>query len=213
MSFTFSCTSAGRSNNQGQTNDSLVPEKNVQLSDNEKANLNSYFTAFSEIHLPVFTQNNLPDSVLIQFGVYYNYRKHFKMFKQIAVGSKASIGEVQVAGTAFHFFGVAIKKHQPSEGIVYSKNNYIIANSDGEAYRFSQIRSLSDAGNGVFNANIEIFSASSGFTGDINASPETWISASAGEDAPISEGKMKAKIRKIEEKGTIRYVLLEYVNI
>ncbi len=192
--------------------DSLPPQRTVQLSTAEKSGLTLFFTSFSEIYLPTFSQDKVPDSLLIQFGVYYNYRKHFKTFKQIPKDSKASIDETLVADTAYRFFGQKIKKHQSIEGIEYKNNNYLIYNSDGEVYRFSQILELTDLGDGVFQATIEIFDASSGFTGDINANPETWKTA-GDTDIPKSEGKMKTKIRKVNEKGKTGYVLLEYLKL
>lgn len=208
-----SCKSNSNSDNQESNQYSLVNHKTVELSAIEKANLNNFFTSFSEIYLPTFSQNNIPDSVLIQFGVYYNYRNNFKMFKQIPEDSKASINQVQVADTAFKFFSQKIKKHQAIEGVVYNNSNYVIYNADGEAYRFSQVLEMVDLGEGVYQATIEIYSASSGFTGDINGNPKTWITNESVGDVPKSEGKMKAKIRRVNEQGKTRYVLLEYLDL
>jgi hypothetical protein len=208
-----SCNTTNGSGVQANNQDSIPVGKTLELTNHDKADLNRFFTCFSEIHLPFFTKDNIPDSVLIRFGVYYNYRNHFDMFKQLESGAKASIGENQVADTAFRFFGSKINKHQAIEDIAYKKNNYIIFNSDGEVYRFSQVRELSDTGEGVFDAMVEIFSASSGFTGDINASPEKWKSAGNDEEIPSSEGKIKAKIKKITEQGKTNYILLEYQSL
>jgi hypothetical protein len=208
-----SCNTSNSSEGQTNSQDSLSSGKAIQLTNQEKAELNSYFTCFSEIHTAFFKKDNIPDSVLIRFGVYYNYRNHFDKFKQLEAGAKASIGEKQVADTAVRFFGAKIIKHQAIEDIEYKNNSYIIFNSDGEAYRFSQIRELTDTGQGIYDALIEIFSASSGFTGDINSSPEKWKSSGNEEEVPTSEGKIKAKIKKIEEQGKTRYILLEYLSL
>lgn len=212
IAITCSCGNATNLNNNQSKQDSISSEKKVLLSDTEIKNLNAYFTSFSEIYLPEFSKGEIPDSILIKFGVFYNYRNHFNMFKQIAAGSKASILETQVNDTVFKFFGIKISKHQSVEGIEYSNQKYIIANSDGEAYRFSQLRELSDLGSGLFIATIEIFSVSSGFTGDVNAIPETWKTETSGDEIPESEGKMKAIIRKTTENGENKYVLIEYLK-
>jgi hypothetical protein len=208
----ISCNSATNSNCSQSKQDSVCSEKKVTLSDTKIKNLNAYFTCFSEIYLPEFSKGNITDSILIQFGVYYNYRNHFSAFKQIAEGSKASISEIQVADSAFKFFGIKISKHQSIDEIEYNNKKYIIVNSDGEAYRFSQLRELSDIGGGLYSAIIEIYSASSGFTGDVNASPETWKTNTDEAEIPASEGKMKAIIRKTTKNGDNKYVLLEYLK-
>jgi len=207
------CNSASNSDNQGTNQDSLTNQNAVQLSANEKSELNNFFTSFSEIYLPAFSQNNVPDSVLIQFGVYYNYRKNFKMFNQIPDGSKASIAEKQVVDTAVYYFGQKIKKNQAVQGIEYKNNNYLIYNSDGEAYRFSQVIELFNLGDGIYQATIQIFSASSGFTGDINGDSKTWKTTEGEGNIPKNEGKMSAKIRKVDAQGKTRYVLLEYLDL
>lgn len=208
----ISCNNATNSNSNQSKQDSISSEKKVALSDTEIKNLNAYFTSFSEIYLPEFSKRNIQDSILIQFGVYYNYRNHFNMFKQIKAGSKASISEMQVNDTVFKFFGIKISKHQSIEGVEYNNKKYIIVNSDGEAYRFSQLRTLSDIGDGLFSATIEIYIASSGFTGDVNADPETWKTNTDEAEMPESEGKMKAIIRKTVENGDNKYVLIEYLK-
>jgi len=207
-----SCNNADNSSRSEKAKDSISKEKKIILTNSEIKNLNQFFTCFSEIHLPSFSGDNVPDSILIQFGVYYNYRKHFEMFKQITEASRASISEIPVIDTAFKFFGFKINKHQSIEGIEYKNKNYIIPNSDGEVYRFSQVRELIEANKGIFNAIVEIYSASSGFTGDINSDPDSWKTVLESDEIPKSEGKINAKIRKVEEQGRIRYILLEYLN-
>ncbi|MDF1548149.1 MAG: hypothetical protein P1P88_10035 [Bacteroidales bacterium] len=187
-------------------------ETELKLSEVEKNELNSFFTEFSEIYLPTFKKDNVPDSALIIFGIYYNYRHNYKVFTQTNQ-AYARIPEKMVSDKASEFFGIKIRKHQAFNGIEYNKNNYIVQIGDGEAYRFSQVRQLFDNGNGLLTAVIEIFNGSSGFTGDINGNPKTWKSSENSDDIPLSVGKMKATLKRITEHGKTRYELLEYLDL
>jgi len=207
-----SCNNDSNTNTSEIKFDSVPSKKVIELSEHEALILNRFFTSFSEIYLPEFSNKQVSDSVLIQFGVHYNYRHNYNAFKQIKASSQASISEKVVADTAFKFMGVTIKKHRSIDEIEFKNKNYIIDNADGEAYRFSQVLEMTDLGNNLYSATIEIFIVGSGFTGDINASPETWNSDENEEGIPDSEGKMKAIIRKIEGDGNVRYVLVEYLK-
>lgn len=92
-------------------------------------------------------------------------------------------------------------KHQQLEGIEYRNKVYTILNADGEAFRFSQIRELTESDNRLLNATIEIFTVSSGFTVNINANPVSWKSVSNEQEIPQSKCKMKAIIKTVEEQG------------
>lgn len=204
-------TTTNTDNNQSEQISDTIGKK-AELSKAEQNKLNAFLTNFSEVHLYEFSKDNLPDSVLIEFGVYYNYRNHFRAFKQLQDGLEASISETMVTDTAFKFFDVRIKNQQSVYGIEYKDGNYIIGNSDGEAFRFSQVKELFDAGNELLSATFEIYSCSPGFTGDINVDPETWESNPEEEEIPQSEGLMKALVRKATVNGETKYTLVEYLK-
>jgi hypothetical protein len=184
-----------------------------KLTTAEKNNLNRFFTDFTEINTESFAKDALNDRIKITFAVYHNYRNNFKTFEQINNGADACIGEDLVARTANQYFGSKILKNQSTSDIYYENKKYKIQNSDGESFRFAQTESLIDQGNDIYTATILVFSAGSGWTGDINAAPETWKIGNDKDEIPQSDVKMKAVVKKITENGESHFVLLEFLNL
>jgi len=186
--------------------------KPVNLTSAEKAEWNAYFTFFSEIFTAPFQQDSISDKDLIHFGVFYNLRYHYKLFQPIDE-NKSTIRQDQVADTAMKYFGKKINVHQNIPDVEYNNKLYIIQLADGEAFPFSQIESLVDNGNGIFVATLNIFTASSGWTGDINANPDIWKKNNQGEDVPQFSGKMIATIKKSDDKAGNKYILIAYKKL
>jgi hypothetical protein len=208
-----SCNMGTKHSDKKSGNDSLTTKNEMKLDPAEKGLLNHFFTGFSEINTKPFTKDDVSDKMLIHFGVYYNYRNHFKLFEQTNSGANSRIREDQVADTSMKFFDVKIKKHQSIDGIEYKNKMYTIQNADGEAYRFSQVEKISMTDDGLYLVIIKIYNASSGWTGDINAKPEVWKAVANGEPIPEIEGKMKATIKKITDSNGGHYVLVEYLQL
>jgi len=76
-------------------------------------------------------------------------------------------------------------------------------------YRFSKVETLIENKKNEFSAIVQIYKASSGWTGDINSSPDVWKQENSA-DVPQKDIKMKALLRKISENGKSRYILLSY---
>jgi hypothetical protein len=193
-----------------------TPQKAVdvfsKLSPDEKAEFNRFFTDFSEIYTEPFASEGLNDIIMIRFGVYHNYRNNYDAFEQDSTGMMARINEKLVDETVSQFFGSHISKHQATNEITYENKMYGIQNADGEAYRFSRLDSLFDTGDDVYTAYVSVYVASSGWTGDINASPESWKQNSDSDDIPQLDCKMKSTIKKITENEKTRYILIDYLK-
>ncbi len=183
-----------------------------QLSNLEKNNLNDFFSNFSKIYTDTFSQGKLTDKIKINFAVYYNYRNNFKALEIVNEGNNAALSADITSKTAEEFFGEAINKNQPIENIAFENNKYVIRMGDGERFLFAQILSLSDMGNDIFDATMQIYAAGSGWAGDPNAAPEVWKNQGEEIDQlPVPEVKMKAKLKKISTNGIAKYNLLGFL--
>jgi hypothetical protein len=182
-----------------------------KLSVQEKNKLNDFFSEFSKIYTDTFSQGKLTDKIKINFAVYYNYRNNFKALEIVNEGNNAAISENIVSKTTEEFFGEKINKNQSVENIAFENNKYIIQQGDGERFLFAQILSLTDKGNDLFDATMQIYAAGSGWSGNPNAAPETWKTSDEIDQLPIPEIKMKAKLKKNSKTETAKYILLEFL--
>jgi hypothetical protein len=184
--------------------------KEVKLQSAELKKLNTFFSNFSEVFLKPFSKESITDKELIYFGVMHNERNNYKLFEK-ASDYKIRIKESNVNGSALKYFGREIKKHQSIEGIEYKNGYYYIPEADGEAYSFSQVQQLFDNGNDYYTVYLNIYTASSGWTGDDNGTSADW--KKRGEEIPELTGKMKATIlKKNGPKGEDLYNLIDYVK-
>lgn len=196
-----------------QSIDTVTAQEEIKLSQAEKNELNKYFSYFSEIYMNPFNIDAIADKDMIFFAIYHNYRHNSKIFKLSADGLKAKIKDNYIDETAMKFFGKTIGKHFASDGIAYKNNYYEIEQSGGEAFVFSQVDKFIDNGNGNFTANVNVFTASSGWTGDVNGTPGDWKKTAEGDDMPVLTGKIKATVKKVNENGNSRYILVEYKEV
>ncbi|HPJ42296.1 MAG TPA: hypothetical protein PLY21_08230 [Spirochaetota bacterium] len=191
-----------------------TPGKEVKLTPSEKKQLNTFFSNFSEVFVEPFVKDKISDIKLIEFSIYHNYKNNEKRFvkggKEYQVKIKASYIEESV----MKYFGKKIAKHQSVEdrGIEYRDGWYYTTDATGEEYDFSQVVSLTDNGGNMFTAVVNVYSAGSGWVGDVHASEKEWRKADP-DDVPQATGKMKATLQKVTEKGKSRYILIDYIKM
>ena len=170
----------------------------VKLDAAAKKKLNTFFSNFSEAYVPSFTADSLSDDILINFGQRHSYINKYKSLKSSKDGLNKLVPSSLIDTATEKYCGVKVKSHK--------EKTYSVLEADGEAFTFSQIRSLVDNGDGTFTAKGEIFSGSSGFMGDPHGTPEEW--AKADEDADCYQ-EFEALLKKSPSDKS-RYVLLQY---
>lgn len=199
---TDSKLSSESSDTDKKVNESTVVKLNIE----DKKALNTFFSNFSETDLKSFTlDKGASDEELIRFGIMHNYINKFSNFEKLDEYN-VKIKKEFVDETSKKYFGKTILNHKAVEGIKFSKGFYSIPLADGEAYTFSQIDQLFDIGEQKYKAEVTVFTASSGWTGDSHADPATY---GKEVDGPKVAYKVKAVILK-NEMG--KYTLLEYVR-
>ncbi|MFX4261530.1 hypothetical protein ACOBQJ_04935 [Pelotomaculum propionicicum] len=184
---------------------SVIQEKEIDMDMDTRKKLNTFFSNFSEVSLAPFERGKISQSELIRFGIYHNWLNNYNLFT--IEGSKAYIDEAAVYSSIKKYFGLDVDK--PVNEFSYSNGMYQITAATGEAYRFSQIAKLVDKGNGYYEADVNVYEASSGFTGNPHGSLDEWKREAEGPyDIPEVIGMMKATIKKAEDG---RYILVDYL--
>lgn len=199
--FIPSC-SGGSINSNSSAKDSTAQ---VTLSDEDRIELNAFFTQLSKNMFSPVTDTAFTDTDLISFGVMYNYNNEPKRFEKIDEFN-TKIKSEYVDSAVSLYFGRKIKQHASVQGIEFGNGFYTITEASGEAMYFSQIESLNQNSDATFSAVAANFVAGSGACVDINDSPTQWT----GDDKPEFMGKVSARLKKVIHQNTSRYVLLEY---
>ena len=182
--------------------------KEIKMDANMKKQLDTFFSNFSEAYVEPFDQGKIEDDNLIRFGVLHVILNNAKLIETKGDNNYGYIKAENIDGATLYFFGVKPQNHTSIDGYTYENGYYKFPKASGEVYTFSQIDKLSDLGNGTCQAEVSIYTASSGFTGDSHGTLEQW--KAGGEDTPQLNKKISAAIQKIKDNGNERYILLEY---
>lgn len=184
-------------------------EREIQLNQVEWKRLNTFFSNFSEVFLWPFEKGQISNKDLISFGVYHNKRNNYKLFQRYNF-NYLKLDKKYVEATVEKYFGIKSIIHESSGDITYKDGYYILPDGDGEAFVFSQVTKFIDIGNGYYVAYLNIYVASSGFTGDPHGNLKIWQEDDEG-DIPMLRQKMKATVQKVASNGSSRYILVEYL--
>jgi hypothetical protein len=186
--------------------------KEMKLKPAEKKLLNTLFSNFSEVFVEPFKKNEISDSALIQFALSHNYLNNNKFFVKGGDEYQVKIKASYIDSAALKFFGRKIVKHQSVGEIDYKDGWYYTTDATGEAYFFSQIVNLYDNGKSMYTATVNIYSAGSGWTGNVHGDEKEWKKASP-DDVPELSEVMKCTLQKVKENGKSRYILVDYIKI
>ncbi|WP_295455338.1 hypothetical protein [uncultured Thiodictyon sp.] len=170
----------------------VMAQSEVTLDPAQQKALNVFFSNFSEADLRSFTPQTLSDATLLEFALAHNLINRLKSLQKSKDGYSVIITSEQVDRAAEKYFGKRLTHHRSS--------TYTQPLADGEAYTFSQVRSLADLGGHTYLANGVIYS---GDTPNPHGTPAQWQQAG---EAVAQVGSFVAKIKSVGE----RYVLIEY---
>ena len=166
----------------------------LEISNNEREKLNTFFSNFSEVYMEPFDEQTLSDADIIRFAVSHNYINNYKRFESSG-DYTAKIKKEFIEESAEKYFGRKITSHQSTEYIKYTNGYYYKEEAGGGEYIFSEIEELFEAGDNYYFAIVNIYMASSGWDGSLS-----------GDDTPELYNKMTAYITKKNNK----YILNEY---
>lgn len=189
----------------------MFGQQAIRLTPAEQQKFNTFFSNFSEAFVPPFSRKTgCKNEDLIRFGVFHNRINRLDLWKKTGDGSSSRIPARTIEESIDRFFGPKKVRHQNvDDSITYRGGYYYFPNADGEAITFSQMSRLRKGSRQEeFVAEVQVYRAPNGWDGDPQASPSTWKDAGGGKPERIE--RRTATIRKVTEKGAIRFILVEY---
>jgi hypothetical protein len=182
--------------------------REIQLGKEEWKKLNVFFSNFPEVFLYPFSEGEITNDELLRFGIAHNYLNNPNLIEEFS-STSGRLSAKYVEASIKKYFGIAQVIHHSIDWHDYKDGYYSIRYASGEAYCFSQVTKLIDVGEGDYVAYVNEYIASSGFTGDPHGTESLWEKHE--ENPPDLRLRARAIIRKVNEDGKSRYVLLEYL--
>ncbi|MBM7870784.1 hypothetical protein JOC70_002278 [Clostridium pascui] len=181
--------------------------KEVVIDTKLQESLNTFFTYFSEANIKDFKENELTEEEMINFSVYYNFIHAFDKFTVIKERCCALIESKYVKESESYFFGKQASKHKSTSQYELLDNRYKVFLANKGQLTISKTDKLYDLGNGEYLAELSIYNVN-GFEEDLKGIFEE---LKKGDSKFIKiKGKKIAKIKKINENGNERFILLSY---
>ena len=145
----------------------------AELDAAQRDKLDTFFSNFAEAHVDSFVVNNeIPMDTFVNFGVEHNLlNRHYDLVN--VNDGYSGVKKEAVEAAVYKYFGRRIDA--VSSGRYKLTNNlYIVPKAGGEAVRFAQVADWNESGNGVWTGLANIYTASSGFAGDLHGTAEQW---------------------------------------
>jgi hypothetical protein len=187
-----------------------IEGKEIKLNLVQWKKLNTYFSNFSEVFFEPFSEGQLSNEEIIRFGVSHNIRNNESLIENVDE-NHGRLAAKYVEASVEKYFGIKHIDHKSVPGYRFKNGYYIVSWGSGEAYCFSQVTKLIDIGDDCFIAYTNEYVASSGFTGDPNGSAKDWEKDE--ETLPELTDKMRSIIKRIKNKNSTRYILMEYKSL
>lgn len=182
-------------------------KREVVIDTKLQESLDTFFTYFSEANIKDFKKNELTEEEMINFSVYYNFIHAFDKFTVIKERCCALIEAKYVKESESYFFGKQASKHESTSQYELLDNKYKVFLANKGELTISKIDKLYDLGNQEYLVELSIYNVN-GFEEDLKSIFEE---LKKGDSKFIKlKGKKIANIKKINENGNERFILLSY---
>ncbi|MDO5296951.1 MAG: hypothetical protein Q4F00_10045 [bacterium] len=181
----------------------------TELSEAQRARLDTFFSNFAEAHVESFVVNNeLPLETFVNFGIQHNLiNRHYDLVNVDV--NNCGVKKEAVEAAVYKYFGHRINAVSTKQYKL--KNNVFIApKAGGEAIRFAQVSEWKSAGNGAWYGTVNIYSASSGFTGNVHGNAAEWKKDDP-QDVPVIVERYSFTVTRSPADAN-RYVLREWLK-
>ena len=160
----------------------------AELSEASREKLDTFFSNFAEARVGSFVMNNeIPMDTFVDFGVQHNI-----------INRKYDLVNVNEG-----YWGV--KKEAVENAVLY-----LVPKASGEGLVFAQVAEWHENGTDIFTGVANIYSASSGFTGNVHGTAEQWRKE-APEDVPALIGRYMFTVTRSPADAD-RYVLVDWLG-
>jgi hypothetical protein len=191
----------------GEAADAKTP---VPLSNSEQQKLDTFMSNFAEVSLPGFALDKPRTEDMLNFGVLHNIINRKSELIETQDSQWGVLAE-NVEQSVKKYFNKDVTAISTGRYTISGNTNrmYLVPRASGEALQFAQVVQFYDRQDGIYEAVVNAYSASSGFTGDTHADPAKWAQEDA-ENVPTLTGTWRALISKTEDG---RYILRGYEQI
>lgn len=198
----------------------------LQLTDDQRNELNTFFSNFSEVGLEFFVNGKISEDELVRFGLLHIIKNRNVAELMYMRDQYGGIPPEEVDYVTNKYFGKIVANHRSIPQHTFVNGHYPLFKMGGEGLVFSRIQSLYDNGDGTYTAKISVY-----FTGDHSPrsriesvdrnedgsytvrgvgyvdykdSFETW------EDTANLKGERNAMIKPVYDGDEKRYILIAY---
>jgi hypothetical protein len=181
----------------------------AELSAAERDKLDVFFSNFAEAHVGSFVVNNeIPMETFVNFGVQHNLiNRHYDLVN--VNDGYSGVKKEAVEAAVYKYFGRRINAVSTNR-YKLTNNLYIVPKAGGEAIRFAQVADWNENGDGVWVGIANIYTASSGFAGNIHGTAEQWQKEDP-KDVPELIGRYMFTVTR-SPSDPDRYVLVDWLG-
>ena len=181
----------------------------AELNAAQRDKLDIFFSNFAEASVGSFVVNNeIPMDTFVDFGVKHNLINRQYDLVNVNEGYWG-VKKEAVEAAVYKYFGRNIRAAS-SRQYTLTNNLYIVPKGSGEAFIFAQVADWNESGNGVWTGLANVYTASSGFTGNVHGTAEQWRKE-APEDVPALTGRYMFTVT-CSPSDAERYVLVDWLG-
>ena len=182
----------------------------AELGEEERDLLDTFFSNFAEAYVGSFVMNNeIPMDTFVDFGVRHNIINRKYDLVNVNEGYWG-VKKEAVEAAVYKYFGRAIDADSSRQ---YTMTNglYLVPKASGEGVVFAQVDEWESGGNGVWTGTVNIYSASSGFTGNVHGTVADW-NREEPRDVPDLIKRFSFTVTR-SPSDPERYVLVDWLQL
>lgn len=172
--------------------------------------LDTFFSNFAEARVGSFVVNNeIPMDTFVNFGVQHNLINRKYDLVNVNEGYWG-VKKEAVEAAVYKYFGRRINAVS-SQQYKLANNLYIVPKGSGEGLVFAQIAEWHENGTDFFTGVVNVYSTSSGFTGNVHGSAAEWNNLEP-QDRPILIERYSFTATR-SPSDPDRYVLVDWLEM
>ena len=181
----------------------------AEMSEASREKLDTFFSNFAEARVGSFVMNNeIPMDTFVDFGVQHNIINRKYDLVNVNEGYWG-VKKEAVENAVYKYFGRRINAVS-SRQYKLTNNLYLVPKASGEGLVFAQVGEWHENGTDIFTGVANIYSVSSGFTGNVHGTAEQWR-REAPEDVPALIGRYMFTVTRSSADAD-RYVLVDWLG-
>jgi hypothetical protein len=206
----------------------IADQQPIQLSEEQRRELNTFFSNFSEASVGPFANGQISDDELIRFGLLHIIKNRNVAELMSMRDQYGGIPLEEVDYATNKYFDKVVSSHRSIPYHEFVSGHYMLFKLGGDGLWFSQIQSLYDNKDGTYTAIVDVYSS-----GDFNPRSQIESVYDNGNGSYTVKGvtendgrfltwedhdahlqtEWKAIFKPVYEGDRKRYILLEYLII